>query len=76
MSATYPDFTSGEFSLTDIQAFAEKYNLNLKVEYKATTLFEVGSIIEQLPKQGATIVSGMSLKIVIAEEELPAEIFD
>jgi len=76
MSATYPDFTSGEFSLTDIQAFADKYNLKLKVEYKATTLFEVGSIIEQLPKQGATIVSGMSLKIVIAEEELPDEIFD
>ena len=76
MSATYPDFTTGEFSLTDIQAFAEKYNLKLKVEYRETSLFEVGSIIEQSPKSGATIISGMTLKIVIADEEIPAEILD
>ena len=76
MSATYPDFTTGDYSLTDIQAFAEKYNLSLKVEYKETSLYEVGTIIDQTPKEGATIISGMTLKIVIAEEEIPEELFD
>lgn len=68
-SASYPDFTLGDYSLTDITAFAEKYNLNLKVEYKETSSFEMGTIISQTPKAGTTIISGMSLKIVIAEEE-------
>ncbi len=70
MSATYPDFTKGEYSLTDIQAFADKYSLKLTTEYRPTTIFRNGEIIEQSPKAGSTIIPGMTLKIVIAEEEL------
>ena len=76
MSAVYPDFTTGNYSLTDIQAFATKYNLTLKVEYRQTSYFEEGMIIEQSPKLGATIVSGMTLKIVIAEPEDTSVISD
>lgn len=30
---SYPDFTKGNYSLTDIQAFCDKYKLKLEVEY-------------------------------------------
>ncbi|MDD2208726.1 MAG: Stk1 family PASTA domain-containing Ser/Thr kinase [Bacilli bacterium] len=69
MTGVYPDFREGEYSLTDIEAFANKYNLTLKVEYQQTNLYEIGTIIDQNPKAGTTIVNGMTLKIVIAEEE-------
>ena len=76
MAAAYPDFTTGDYSLVDIEAFAAKYNLNLKVEYKQTDLYEQGSIIDQTPKAGTTIINGMSLKIVIAEATDTGEIID
>ncbi|MDD4187681.1 MAG: Stk1 family PASTA domain-containing Ser/Thr kinase [Bacilli bacterium] len=69
MTGVYPDFREGDYSLTDIEAFASKYNLTLKVEYQITNLYEIGTIIDQDPKAGTTIVNGMTLKIVIAEEE-------
>ena len=76
MSATYPDFTKGDYSLADIEAFAEKYKLNLSVEYEETHLYEVGTIIKQNPAVGVTIVSGMTLKIVIADEPEIEEYID
>ena len=76
MTETYPDFTGVDYTLTDITAFAEKYNLTLKVEYEATSEYEVGSIIRQTPKAGNTIIQGMTLRIVIAEEELPDEMLE
>ena len=69
MTGVYPDFRSEEYSLVDIEAFANKYNLNLKVEYVQTNLYEVGTIIDQTPKPGTDIINGMTLKIIIAEEE-------
>ncbi len=69
MTGVYPDFNKENYSLVDIEAFAEKYNLTLKVEYKQTNLYEIGMIIDQAPKPGTTIINGITLKIVIAEEE-------
>lgn len=68
MTATYPDFTTGEYSLSDIQAFCDKYGLTLKEEYVQDDTYEVGSIISQNKAAGSEIITGMTLKIVIAEE--------
>lgn len=69
MTGVYPDFREEEYSLADLEAFANKYNLNLKIEYVQTDLYEVGAIIDQTPKAGTEIINGMTLKIVIAEEK-------
>ncbi len=68
MTATYPDFTTGEYSLSDIQAFCDKYGLTLKEEYVQDDTYEVGAIISQNKAAGSEIITGMTLKIVIAEE--------
>ena len=64
----YPDFTVGNYSLEDIQAFADKYSLKLTISYQQTDEYEVGSIISQSRPAGTDIISGITLKIVIAEE--------
>lgn len=76
MTAIYPDFLEGDYSLTDIQAFADKYGLTLKVEYRESSLFEPGTIIEQSPRATTPVINGMTLKIVISEEENPEEFFE
>lgn len=64
---SYPDFTKGNYSLTDIQAFCDKYKLKLEVEYKPTDEYEQGAIISQSRIAGSSIISNMTLKIVIAD---------
>ncbi|MBQ3021124.1 MAG: Stk1 family PASTA domain-containing Ser/Thr kinase [Bacilli bacterium] len=66
-SVLYPDFTSGEYSLKDIENFAEKYSLNLTVEYVETNEYEVGEIFEQSRDAGDIVTEGHTLKIFIAE---------
>jgi len=68
ISDTYPDFTSGDYSLTDIQAFCDKYGLTLQEEYVQDDSYEPGTIISQSRKEGSDIIRGMTLKITIAEE--------
>ncbi len=69
ISDTYPDFTDGSYSLTDIEAFCEKYGLTLSLEYLQTNDYEPGAIIKQNRSVGVDIIRGMTLKITIAEEE-------
>ena len=68
MAEEYPDFTSGDYSLSDIQAFCEKYGITLQEEYVQTSEYEPGAIISQNRKKGDEIIRGMTLKITIAEE--------
>ena len=69
ISEVYPDFTTGNYSLTDIQAFCDKYGLTLQEVYEQTDEYEPGSIISQNRTPGTDIIRGMALKIVIAEEK-------
>lgn len=65
---TYPDFTSGDYTLEDIRAFGQKYNLDITVNYVESADYEPGAIISQSREAGTTIISGMSVMITIAEE--------
>ena len=69
-SILYPDFTSGEYSLQDIEDFAEKYSIILKVEYIETSEYEVGTIYEQSIAAGTVVNANSTLTIYIAEEPL------
>ena len=64
----YPDFTSGEYSLTDIENFCNKYGIELNVEYVETSDYEVGTIFSQNKQAGSVAVEGASLTIFIASE--------
>ena len=67
-SVVYPDFTSGEYSLKDIENFANKYGINLSVEYTETNEYEVGKIYKQSRDAGSVVVKNAELKIYIASE--------
>lgn len=68
LSGSYPDFTSGEYSLRDIEAWCDKYSVKLLPIYNQTSDYEPGKIYEQSQKAGTNVISGQTLKIYIAEE--------
>ena len=67
-SILYPDFTNGEYSLKDIENFANKYGLNLVVEYTETNEYEIGKIYKQSREAGSIVTKNAELKIYIASE--------
>lgn len=68
-TAEYPDFTSDNYSLKDIENFANKYGLDLQINYEATSEYEPGKIISQSREAGSQVINGMTLVITIAAEE-------
>ena len=67
-SILYPDFTTGEYSLKDIEDFTNKYKIELHVEYQETEDFEVGTIFEQSVTAGKVVGTNDELTIYIASE--------
>jgi serine/threonine-protein kinase len=63
---TYPDMVAEEWTLSDVEHFAEEYGLTLSIEYEETDTIPEGRIISQNRKVDDPIVSGITLKVVIA----------
>ena len=63
----YPDFTNGEYTVDDVEDFADTYELDLKIEYEATNEQAPGTIIKQDRPTTQRVVAGQALKITIAE---------
>lgn len=68
----YPDFTSGDYTLSEIQEFAQKYSLNLNIKYVETSEYPAGTIIAQSRSANTRIATGAAFTISIAAE--PQEI--
>ena len=64
----YPDFTTGDYTLTAIQKFADKYNLKLTVKYTETSEVPAGTIMQQSRAANTKVVAGASFTITIAQE--------
>lgn len=64
----YPDFTTGDYTLTEIENFAKKYNLKLTVKYVDTEDYDAGTIMSQSRSANSRIVSGATFTITIARE--------
>ena len=72
---TFPDMNAEGWTLSDVEAFANKYQLKLSVQYQETTQYEEGRVISQSRTVGSQIYKGTSLRIVVAKlpETKPAE---
>ena len=72
---TFPDMNAEGWTLGDVEAFANKYQLRLSVQYQETTQYEEGRVISQSRTVGSQIYKGTSLRIVVAKlpETKPAE---
>ncbi len=64
----YPDFTNGEYTVSDIQDFADTYELELEIENVETQDYEPGTIYYQSRPVGQRVIAGQSLRIRVADK--------
>lgn len=69
----YPDFTTGDYTLTEIEEFAKKYSLKLNTKYVVTSDVPAGTIIAQSRQPNTPISPGVSFTISISQEPLDEE---
>ncbi len=69
MNTEYPDFTTNDYTLKQIEEWCEKYGVEfLEPIYTETDEYPAGTIYDQSQKKGTTVVKGQTLRIYIAEE--------
>lgn len=64
----YPNMVEEEWTIDDVEAFCTKYNVTLKIDYQETSDYEEGTLISQSRSPKTPIVSGTTLKIVVAKK--------
>lgn len=68
----FPDMNAEGWSVEDVEAFCDKYNLVLEKKYQASTKDAPGKIIDQSRAPGSPIYEGRTLTVTIATEPEPA----
>ncbi len=63
----YPDMVTEEWTLNDVELFAEEYGLNLTIEYEETDEYVEGIVISQNRSADTKIISGASFKVIISQ---------
>lgn len=63
----YPDMVGEQWTLSDVQAFADKYKLVLSVEYQETTDYEADVVISQNRPANSKIIANVNFKVVVAK---------
>jgi serine/threonine-protein kinase len=63
----YPDFVGEKWTLSDTQAFADQYGINLDITYKETNEYEPDIVIYQSRAANTKIVTGVSLKVEVSK---------
>ena len=64
----YPDFTNGEYTVDDVEDFADTYELEVEIEYVETSEYAPDTIYYQSRPEGQRVVAGQSFKIRVAKE--------
>ena len=70
----YPDFVLDEYTVAEVEEFAEDYVINLIINYQDTTEYEPGTIIDQSRPAGSNVVNGARLTITVAREPQEIEV--
>lgn len=64
---SYPNFCNGNYSVAEVQEFANSNNLNLTIEYVENSEYDAGTIIYQSRAEGTTVIEGARLKIRVSK---------
>ncbi len=64
----YPDMVQEGWTLDDVKAFCDKYNITLTVNEKATSEYQKGKVMSQSRSSGTPIIEGSNLTVTIAVE--------
>ena len=68
----YPDFTSG-YSVDQVKEFAEKYHLELIVNYEENTVLPDGTILKQDREKDSPVIEGIKLNITVTKKPDPID---
>ena len=63
----YPNFTDGTWTITDVEDFADMYDLEVTIDYIETSDYEPGEIYYQSKPEGYQIVAGQTFRIRVAQ---------
>ena len=63
----YPDMVADGWTVDDVKAFCDKYKVVLSIDYESTSDYVEGTLISQSRSPKTPIVSGSTLKIVVAQ---------
>ena len=61
-----PDMVEEKWNLSDVEAFCNKYGLNLETKEEETTAYSEGTIISQNLPKNREIAKGMTLRVTVA----------
>ena len=61
-----PDMVEEKWSLSDVEAFCNRYGLNLETKEEETNAYPEGTIISQNLPKNRDIVKGMTLRVTVA----------
>ena len=77
---TFPDMVEEGWSVSDVEAFCNKYELILEKVEQETSAYSEGTVIGQSRTMGSSIIKGTTLRITVAikpkEKEKPKETDD
>lgn len=68
IEVTYPDFTSGIYSLDDVYAFCEKNNITVQVKYQENSALDEGTIIKQDRLADTKALPGTTLTVTVSSK--------
>lgn len=68
----YPDFTNG-YTITQVEEFAEKHELNLQIRYESNSELPEDTIIKQDRAKDSIVTPGASLIITVAQKPQEVE---
>jgi len=63
----YPNMVDDGWTVDDVEAFCEKYKIKLSIDYQSTSDYVEGTLISQSRSPKTPIISGSTLKIVVAQ---------
>jgi len=61
----YPDFSNGQYTLSDVTSFCNKHNIELKVVYEVRDEYPDGTIISQ--NRSGEVINGQTLTITLTK---------
>ena len=68
VSAQFPDFTDGTYSINVVEKFCKEHGVILDIKYQTGTSYDAGTIFKQSRNEGYTVESGTTFIIYVAED--------
>lgn len=70
LGEVYPDFTSGSYTVSDVESFCEERGVKLTIKYTSNGSYLNGTILNQSRQAGAIVKKGATFSITVFKGEV------